>query len=464
MANLITTALTFSKEVAQEYYINPLFMDNDDFRSGVTMETGIKSSKKLNQILNLENITLAYAEGESFTSSTGLTLTQKTLSVSDMKAQVDQNGKAFDNTVMQEFLKQGVDQNDVSDTEIERIILSVFIGAIRRDLFRQVWINDTAKNTLTAGVPTGTGDVNYNVYQGIWARTFADYASGAIPSAQLIDISSSVYQTQVPVKELETMSVTGTSGTANVTLNGAVYLATFDTNLTTTAANFVTAHAATILALSGEILVASAVADITFTSGVSGAPLTSSIANVSGDLAGTVAVTTPNVVSTTLKTDAAKTMFQEMVENSTNELLAYDTFDGTTVRGTADLADNELIAFHVTKSILFNYQSTLEALNGSDEQYRVLVNGVKLLQFRGIPIIVHPEWDKNIAASFFGVRKHRAMLTIAKNNVFGTDGDADETTLDVWYNIDKQRNYFRAEYKAGTQRLHEELITSAYAV
>lgn len=85
------------------------------------------------------------------------------------------------------------------------------------------------------------------------------------------------------------LTLTGTSGTANVNVNGTNYLATFNTNLTTTAANFVTAHAAAILADTG-IVVTSAAAVIHFIGAVD---IVSAITilNATGDLSGTYAVT-----------------------------------------------------------------------------------------------------------------------------------------------------------------------------
>lgn len=83
------------------------------------------------------------------------------------------------------------------------------------------------------------------------------------------------------------VTLSGTSGTANLTLNGNDYLATFDSDLATTASDFVTTHAATILATEGVTVTAdSGVLTLSFDSL---ADPSASIANASGDLAGTVA-------------------------------------------------------------------------------------------------------------------------------------------------------------------------------
>ena len=90
--------------------------------------------------------------------------------------------------------------------------------------------------------------------------------------------------------QVQTVNLTGTSGTANVIVNGVNYLATFATDLATTEGNFVTAHAAAILAATGAT-VTYAGGLITFTA-PSGAMPTLAVENVTTDLAGTVSAIT----------------------------------------------------------------------------------------------------------------------------------------------------------------------------
>jgi hypothetical protein len=105
-----------------------------------------------------------------------------------------------------------------------------------------------------------------------------------------------VIETAEAVAQVTTSTLTGTSGTANLTMGALVKLATFDTDLTTTAANFVTAHAAAYLANGDSIIVTSDGADLIFTAAVAGdAFVDGGSANVSGDLDGTEAATTANV-------------------------------------------------------------------------------------------------------------------------------------------------------------------------
>jgi len=76
----------------------------------------------------------------------------------------------------------------------------------------------------------------------------------------------------------QAVTLTGTSGTANISVGGTAYLATFATSLTQTATNFVTAHAAAILAATGATVTSSG-AVITVSDAVEAFPSVS-IANV----------------------------------------------------------------------------------------------------------------------------------------------------------------------------------------
>ena len=85
------------------------------------------------------------------------------------------------------------------------------------------------------------------------------------------------------------VTLTGTSGTANITVGGVNYLATFTTNLNTSATNFVTSHAAALLALG--ITVTANTGVLTFVAATATFP-TITRTNVSGDLSGTIAAVT----------------------------------------------------------------------------------------------------------------------------------------------------------------------------
>lgn len=447
MANLITHSLSYAKEGAVEPFLKPLFVDND-IRQAITILQDVKTSMKLDYVSTLKKITKAYAKGSGFTPSTGVTVTQRTLTVGGVKAEVHQDARVFLNWVKQEALRKGVDIHKIDGTIFEQLIMSVWTTALARDLNSQIFFNDPKKETITSGAPTGTLDVNYAItdYKGFWTLFLDDVRSGDFPAGQVVDLNTSTYQTTVAVKGKKTLTLTGTSGTANVTINGRVYLATFTTDLTTSAANFVTSHAATILALFGNVVVTSSGADIIIEAGIPGMNVTASIANVSGNLSGSVAATTAYVQNTTLKTDAAKAAFKA----------AYAVLPNV-ARGMK--ADLRIVC---TQTVYDNYMETLETASGIPQAYMMMIDGVERLSFRGIPLIPRAQWDENIDEDFDSVRPHRFMITTLDNLVFGTDGTGDTANFETWYNTDEQENRMRCEYLGGTQYRHPDFTVLAY--
>jgi len=140
--------------------------------------------------------------------------------------------------------------------------------------------------TSTAWANCGT----CNAIEETYTITLADDTCG---NDKLVELNGA-YENTVTIATYASTSIditlTGTSGTANVTLEGVDYLSTFLTDLTTTADNFVTAHAAAILATSNSVVTAAA-GVLTFETPDEDYELPS-IANVTTDLDGTVSGTT----------------------------------------------------------------------------------------------------------------------------------------------------------------------------
>ena len=185
----------------------------------------------------------------------------------------------------------------------------------------------------------------------VLAKIYKDVVASTIPSGQRVTINNSA------VAQVATHTLTGTSGTANIAINGVNYLATFTTDLTTSAANFVTSHAAALL-LRGIVATPSG-ATVILTASIAGVAFTTTAAaNVSGNLAGSLAATTANTAPAALGTDEAADVFSSMVKAATNELIS---MDGCYIA--------------CTRSMIENYKSTLRALNGSESAVEMMLNG-----------------------------------------------------------------------------------------
>ncbi len=445
--NLITHSLTYTKEDAVKYSLTPMFVDAD-IRQICEVMTDVKTAVKLDYVSSLRKITKQYAKG-SANSSTGVTITQRELRVGGVKAQVHQDGRVFLNWVKQEALKSGYKIHDINGTLFEQIVMAVWNRALARDLQAQILFANPKKEVITAGAPTGVLDEDYAIagYLGFWELFQADIASAVFPSAQVVDLNTSTYETVVAVKGKKTATITGTGGTADITINGVAYRATFDTDLTTTAANFATLHGPTILARFGRCTVTPSGATVIVEAGIPGMDVTvSAPVNVSGNLAGSVATTTARVKNTTLKTDAAKLAMKA----------AYDAMPAVM------RSIKSSLAYIVTQEFADNYMETLETATGIPAAYQKVIDGQEFFTYRGIPLVVRPQMDEDIAGDFDGLQPHRFMLTDPKNLVFGTDGSGDTEMFEMWYEQNEQENRMRNEYMGGTQYRHTDFTVIAH--
>ena len=159
------------------------------------------------------------------------------------------------------------------------------------DFYRQIEILPN----FTTGATAGNGVININAsiihpeldQIGLYVEPTSTAGFGTIASNTFTDTNLT------PNTHQETVTLTGTTGTANILIDRFQnYLATFDTSLTTTATNFVTAYGQE-LAFRFGITVTSLGADLIFTASQAGNIFSvTSTTNVSGDLAGTGIINT----------------------------------------------------------------------------------------------------------------------------------------------------------------------------
>jgi len=143
------------------------------------------------------------------------------------------------------------------------------------------------------------------------------------------------------VAQVDTLTLAGTSGTATIAGPGGLTLvATFDTDLTTTAANFVTANQAAYL--TQGIILTSAVADLVFTANVAGVPhVNPTGVNATADLVGTNVITTPNTVGGPIAADWSG-------DAGGTGPYAFDNFDDFEVIAPLDNSDTSVLAAYAT--------------------------------------------------------------------------------------------------------------------
>ncbi len=443
-SGFITAGSEYNGKEMEDIIIRPFFLGQLPQEMGIRVISTVKSTIKLTFFNSKSKILKAYADGWQGGSNT--TIKQKKLTLAEFKAEQEYSKQTYKGLIQENITdKGGIAQNDITGTTVHNAEIAVFMAGVKEDARRIFWLGDTAKKTLHAsGYYTASADLDYNVINGIWKAIFgsaAAYATATNDQIRLVSITNS------GIKQVDTVSMTGSSGTANITVNGVAYLATYASSTTVTATNFVTTNAAALLLR--NVVVTSSAADIIFTAVLAGQPqLVTAAVNATGDLAGTVAHTTANTPAQDLTTDEAKSTLKSMYNNSSKVLKTLIQEAGANVR------------YYVTDTIRENYLDTLEG-QVLESARTAMIDGVPRLTYRGIPLMPM-NIDQHLLADFNEPYPHRAILTPADNLVMVVNGTGDFAETKFWFNPDLNVNRQRTQFEFGADFVLPELMTVAY--
>lgn len=153
-------------------------------------------------------------------------------------------------------------------------------------------------------------------------------------------------------KQVDSMTLAGTTGTATVTGAGESDTITWNTDLATTASDFVTANAAAYLAAGVTLTFTSTGATngvLVFTAVVGGTAFTSPVLSAaSDDLVGTVVNTTANITGTTLIFDTTGDYYVNVFDNSFTNKFPTQRVDASGYRQTY-MSEEDVVDDVVTK-------------------------------------------------------------------------------------------------------------------
>jgi hypothetical protein len=283
---------------------------NELMRLNVAGDLGINTTnptQKLDVNGKARIRTIDNATGDVLTVSATGVVQKRT--ISEIKGDINQdlqsvteNGNETDRDVIvkADFLKGFIAQNDSGETLARMINEDGESGLIevnnsgsteKTSILPSIitLVDDEGNSTDLSHIKTFTG--NTLPLKDILGRkqtaapnTSASFTIGANPvlGGNVKVLINRADEPKLPATQI---TLTGTGGTANITIAGVNYLATFNTDLTTTASDFVTSHAAAILAATGQVVTSSG-AVISFL----GFGDRVKIANATDDLAGTMTV------------------------------------------------------------------------------------------------------------------------------------------------------------------------------
>lgn len=446
-SGFITQGSEFNGKENEEIILRPIFTGVLPTQMGIRVILTVKSSLKITLFGKLTKIMKAYADG--FQGGSSSPQKQKKFILEEFKAEAEYSKQDYKDTILENITNTGgVKQNEITGTKVHQAEVRVFQNALLQDIFRVFWLGDLTKKTVASGVSDDSDvDEDYNVLDGIW-KAVKD-ASSILPNGDSSGLAADEQIKRIviangTVAQVSTTTLTGSSGTANLTINSVDYLATFNTSLTITNTDFITTHAADLLAVG--IVVTSSVADLIFTADVAGTPFANTaIANVSGNLAGSIAATTGNTAAVALGTDEAQATFRLVVTGAPKVM---KVLPKATTR------------LYVTDTMEENYTDTLED-DGTEAAHFKVIDGVERHTFRGIPIILMGI-DEFLEADFLEPFPHRALWTIPDNLVLVLNGRGDLASTKFWFNEDENKNRQRSQFEFGADFVEPEWMTAAY--
>lgn len=157
---------TYNGVLLKDIFLDPT-VQSPNLAKIFTTQQGVKSKLQMHFSPPLSGITEADAGCGSQMTGNGVTLTNKTLDTVDLRIEFGQCADVFKGIYLEEFMKSGNSQNDISGTAIQnKLIIPLLKDAVGRDQFDIASFGDT-----------GSADPKINMLDGLWTRLIADEAA-----------------------------------------------------------------------------------------------------------------------------------------------------------------------------------------------------------------------------------------------------------------------------------------------
>ncbi len=169
MANIIETTLTWSQEDAAKYFLQPLFISNNDLTYFDVMTNISGSSILLDKYSALKDVTKTINEDCFVADTDRSSNTNVTLSLVRLEVEHAQKAHALFNHIKSQLMRQGIERNNLDGTLLMVMISEILMGGIMRDFSTILWWGESVGGVGTQGLANG-----------IWE------ASKSIPAGQIV--------------------------------------------------------------------------------------------------------------------------------------------------------------------------------------------------------------------------------------------------------------------------------------
>lgn len=165
MANVLTTNFdyTYPGQLATDVIYKPS-VQTPEITQLFTVRPGIKFKQQLMLAGILSNVVKKYTSCDRTFGTEANTLFNRTLEVSELEFNIEQCKDAFEDTIVEEELPEGISEFQLGNYVL-RVINNVITDALRRDNFRIFSFGDTT-----------SGSDNYDQLDGLWTKLIAGVA------------------------------------------------------------------------------------------------------------------------------------------------------------------------------------------------------------------------------------------------------------------------------------------------
>lgn len=166
MGNLITSVASYTGKQAefQDTFVLKLAQNQLISALGFRIEQDIQSTKTFYKTGRLNKITKKVTGCTNEDTATGVAISSVPLTVVQMEAQLKQCKDVFESSIYEAALKKGYDVYNLEGTQIQTLLLEIFGDAVANDLYRQIFLNDTALSNS-----------DYTGYDGVFKKLKSGY-------------------------------------------------------------------------------------------------------------------------------------------------------------------------------------------------------------------------------------------------------------------------------------------------
>lgn len=156
MADIISTTLTWNQEDAAKYFLQPLFISNNDLSYFDVITNVSGASILLDKYSALKDVTKAFNNSDCFEAdATRSTNSNVTLSLTRLEVEHAQKASSLFNHIKSQLLRNGVDRLDLDGTVIMQMVSEILMGGIMRDFSTILWWGETTGGVGTQGLANG---------------------------------------------------------------------------------------------------------------------------------------------------------------------------------------------------------------------------------------------------------------------------------------------------------------------